>query len=464
MTGNSSRGQKGSTDTHSLTLLLKLPFIAYSLSYWLYHADAAEANNKPQDSIFHVFDVPTWINMTNVLKRLLQTNTGLRQDYLDEQSPDWSILYIIAKRNFSSLLLAWKRFEPTAKIDQGDPFSPIRAALESCNYDSLRVLMTRPWASAPTGYIPTDVELSRFMKTYQFAPEATRSARSASRLLFEWGSESEVLTLIRCGISTSEADESFTALHAPLVFAAERGYEDVVKYFLKCPGVDYNQQDYLGITPLMRAAGEGRLRIVSHLLQCNDVAVNMQCKSQRTALSYAAEKGHEATCGALLNHPRTQVNMPDNMGRTPFFYACMKGQDTIVEFFLNTPIFPNSQTVDVISKDNIGYTALSFAVLNGHEKIVSRLLRNKTVEINSRDNIHERTPLMIALEYRYYALAKLLLAEPNIDVSISKKHGKTALDYATESSIQREAPEMYGLIEAKMNGPESESEFPCDDG
>jgi ankyrin repeat protein len=136
----------------------------------------------------------------------------------------------------------------------------------------------------------------------------------------------------------------------------------------------------------------------------------------------------------------------------------MAGQEAIVTFFLTC------QIVDVISKDSIGHTALSYAVMNGHENIARRLLRNEDVQVNSQDTIHGRTPLIFALEYKYYALAKLLLSRSDVDISICTKRGRTALDYAADARMQEEAQEISDLIKAKVDDSTSDLELSCDDG
>ncbi|KAJ8115950.1 hypothetical protein OPT61_g2519 [Boeremia exigua] len=443
---------------HDPALIRKLPFLAYSLLYCLYHANAAEANSKPQDSILRSFDISSWIHMTNVLASSFKRmpNSPLEGPY--EHSPDWNLLYIIARQDLRWLLTAWKRVDPSAELDQGAPFSPIRVALEQLNRACVRVLITKVWAFEPTDYSPTDAELTGLMHTYFYAPESARSSLTISHLFFQWGSQSDILTLLRCGTFALESDSSSTALRAPLVFAANRGYDHVTKYLLEHSNIDCNQQDYLGFTPLMRAAQEGRSKIVSVLLQSSNVSVNIQCNEGRTALSYAAANGQEATCQALLQHPQTQINMRDKKGRTPFFYACMAGQEAIVK------LFSKETAVDVISEDSMGHTALSYAAMNGHENIATRLLRNQNIQVNSQDRVHGRTPLIFAIEYKYYALAKLLLAHRDIDVSICTKRGRSALDYARDVQVQGDAQEVFDIIKSKMGDSDSDPEFSCDEG
>jgi ankyrin repeat protein len=59
-------------------------------------------------------------------------------------------------------------------------------------------------------------------------------------------------------------------------------------------------------------------------------------------------------------------------------------------------------------KDNCGYTALWWAVLNGHEAVVGLLLE-KGADIEFKDRRYGQTPLLWAAEMGHEAVVKLLL-------------------------------------------------------
>ncbi len=49
--------------------------------------------------------------------------------------------------------------------------------------------------------------------------------------------------------------------------------------------------------------------------------------------------------------------------------------------------------IDVDSKDNDGWTPLTYAAANGHDAVVKLLLATKKVDINAKDTTDDRTPL-----------------------------------------------------------------------
>jgi ankyrin repeat protein len=429
-------------ESHGSLPLQRLPFIEYAVSFILHHANVAEAVDVPQDSFLRRFDVSTWKDIANIVAPWSNPKLGPLLACTKPYSPEWSLLYILAMQDHPSLIVAWKRVKPCATMDEGAPFSPIRVALERWNHNSVRALMTLTWAASPTDFYPSESELNSLMYAYRYCSKQARSSSSISDLLFHWGSEKDVLTLVRCG-TFGDSDISTATRHSILAFAVGRGYETVTKFLLSDPHVDCNRQDHFGFTPLIRAAREGRETIVPLLLECAQIDVNLQCSAGRSALSYAADKGQGEICKQLLRHRQTEANLRDKRGRTPFFYASMSGQEAIVDLFLKI------DGMDIISRDTISQTALSYAIMNGHKNVANRLLRVKQVDVNSQDNIHGRTPLIFALENGYHSIARLLLSRPDIDVGICTKAGKSPLDFARYEGVQEETDMIARLIRAK---------------
>lgn len=79
----------------------------------------------------------------------------------------------------------------------------------------------------------------------------------------------------------------------------------------------------------------------------------------------------------------------------------------------------------VDSKDNYGWTALSWAAKKGHESIAKLLLSHWEIEVNSRD-IYGRTALLWAAENGHAGIAEKLL-ESNADVCLKDNYNRTPL-------------------------------------
>ncbi|KAF2183469.1 ankyrin, partial [Zopfia rhizophila CBS 207.26] len=86
--------------------------------------------------------------------------------------------------------------------------------------------------------------------------------------------------------------------------------------------------------------------------------------------------------------------------------------------------------VDVNSKDNKGWTPLSYAAGEGHEMVVKLLLVKDEIGVNSKDAYYKRTPLSYAAEKGHEAVVKLLLAKDGVDLNSKDNEGWTPLSYA----------------------------------
>ncbi|KAK4129722.1 ankyrin [Parathielavia appendiculata] len=86
---------------------------------------------------------------------------------------------------------------------------------------------------------------------------------------------------------------------APLLYAAEKGYEEVVRKKLLERGAAVDAKDNDGRMPLSRAVEEGHEAIVKLLLDTGKVDVEAKDRDGRTALSWDALYGHEAVVKLL---------------------------------------------------------------------------------------------------------------------------------------------------------------------
>ena len=80
----------------------------------------------------------------------------------------------------------------------------------------------------------------------------------------------------------------------PLSYAANYGYEAIVKLLVEEDNVEADSKNIYGTTPLSLAASCGYKSIVKLLLQRERVEADSKNRYGRTPLSYAAEKGNEA--------------------------------------------------------------------------------------------------------------------------------------------------------------------------
>ncbi|MDE1151421.1 MAG: ankyrin repeat domain-containing protein [Micavibrio sp.] len=134
-----------------------------------------------------------------------------------------------------------------------------------------------------------------------------------------------------------------------------------------------------------------------------------------------AREGDILSAEAILDKGGS-VDLPDDEGRRPLHEAAFFGRDEMVRFLLasgavlDAPIHP------------FGYTALWFAVQQGHIDIVRTLLE-RGARLTTVDVLNGQGLLHIAAARGDLKMAGLLIAA-GIDVLAEDKRGQTARDSA----------------------------------
>ncbi|EED17198.1 Pfs, NACHT and Ankyrin domain protein [Talaromyces stipitatus ATCC 10500] len=100
----------------------------------------------------------------------------------------------------------------------------------------------------------------------------------------------------------------------PLSWAAQKGYEMMVRFLLDKDGVNPDSKDFLGQTPLSLAARNGHDMIVNFLLEKDGVDPDSNDTDGRTPLSWAAQKGHDIIVKLLLDKDRVDPDPKDSCG------------------------------------------------------------------------------------------------------------------------------------------------------
>lgn len=142
---------------------------------------------------------------------------------------------------------------------------------------------------------------------------------------------------------------------------------------------------------LMIAAGEGNLPLMA-LFHARGADVNLVNERGETALMHAAWKGHAAAVGWLLEHGASVARTADQ------------------------------------------WTALHYAVFNGHSEIAERLLKDGA-DLNARSP-NGSSVLMMAVYEGREELARALLAR-GADTRIRNENGQGALDWAMKFNHHR---------------------------
>jgi ankyrin repeat protein len=120
------------------------------------------------------------------------------------------------------------------------------------------------------------------------------------------------------------------------------------------------------------------------------------------------------------------VDETNEYGTTPLILAAIRGHDRIVKLLLDAGADPNRENDDRVSP-------MLGAAANCNDPVVTELLR-QGANPNPRSRTRE-TPLMRAAENGCAVVVKILLGASGIDLRATDDSGRTALDYARESSV-----------------------------
>ena len=175
----------------------------------------------------------------------------------------------------------------------------------------------------------------------------------------------------------------------------------------------------------LKATSRGDLVTVRHLLA---IGADPNWRSNTwSSLHNAACYENEELLDLLLDQPGIDVNIKTELQKTPLMMACYIGKTKSVKKLL--------QIVDleVNSEDRFGATALHVAAcaspLTDIVGCVQLLSQDPRVDINHKDT-DGNTPLMYCLAKDRVEMAKILLANPKVEVHTRNKEGKNAEDIA----------------------------------
>ncbi|KAI7770093.1 hypothetical protein LZL87_014294 [Fusarium oxysporum] len=211
---------------------------------------------------------------------------------------------------------------------------------------SVCVLLVRESSISDKGYWPTP-------------PKSTSRLHIAAY----FGLENIVQKLL---LTCSQADPTDDFNRTPLSYAAEQGYETVIKLLID-NGADKDSRGtdkyhHGGRTPLSFAAEKGHEAAVRTLINresCLHLACGAVLGRGWTPLSYAARCGHKAVVTLLLESGATLEY--DNSGRTTLSHAAEKGHKDIASLLLKQSADPDLR---MTCPKEFGRTALSFAAQN----------------------------------------------------------------------------------------------------
>ncbi|RDW82406.1 hypothetical protein BP6252_03518 [Coleophoma cylindrospora] len=405
-------------------IILKFPFLKYSVTNIFHHANIAQQNSIKQTGFITDFPLQRWVFLNNTLEK----------HKIRRYTESVNMLYILAERNLADLIKIHPNKELCFKIEDERYGPPFFAALATGSDEAIcRFLDT---------YIetqPLNSSLYNLCKRYRqnrkkwanFGPTFSFS-RKRSIWSYVAENDDEMLLLLLIGLGECELNFKDGAGRTPLLWAAQNGHEAVVKLLLETGKVDADSEDNDGRTPLWWAAQNGREAIAKLLLETGKVEADSKDNDGWTPLWRAAQNGHEAVVKLLLETSKVDTDSTDKDSQTLLTlltllsWAAQNGRKAVVKLLLETG------KVDADSKDEYGRTPLWWAAHNGREAVVKLLLETGRVEVDLKDK-DGQTPLWRAAQNGHEAVAKLLLKTGRVEVDLKDKDGQTPLWCAAQN-------------------------------
>ena len=203
--------------------------------------------------------------------------------------------------------------------------------------------------------------------------------------------------------------------------------------------LNFNTEDFLGLTVLMRAAENGQIETMEWLIEAG-ADVNAPNNYGLTALMFVAEKGPIKAMEWLIKEG-ANVHARDEYGQNALIYAGMRKTDLKEKIKLMKWLIKAGADVRVGNRH--GLTPLMQATQDGQIELVEWLIEEGADVVHAGDK-YGLTPLMQAAKDGKIELMRLFIKE-GANVHAGDKYGQTALMYAAEMG---QIKAMEWLIEA----------------
>ena len=189
--------------------------------------------------------------------------------------------------------------------------------------------------------------------------------------------------------------------------------------------IDVNEKNYAGIAPLAIAAEKGNMEIIQLLVDTGKADVNDKSSYGITPLIAAAAMGRGNVIEYLVAHG-ADVNAKDDMGKTALLYAVNFDQPQAIESLIKE----DNTAVNV--PDSQGNAPLIYASQRGLVNNVKMLLKYGA-DSNYRNPISGLSALATASAEGHNPVVRTLVKNGNADVNLPDNSGRTPLFYALEN-------------------------------
>ncbi|RVD85413.1 uncharacterized protein DFL_003736 [Arthrobotrys flagrans] len=211
----------------------------------------------------------------------------------------------------------------------------------------------------------------------------------------------------------------------PLIYAVWNRHMPVIKQLLKA-GARIDVEDDIGGTPLSYAICSGRDDVVKQLLKTSDGIDSKDSISAKLLLS-AVAKGRDDVVELLLEMGDISPDLRDDGGATLLMNSARRGYDKVIRLLIK-------HDADMEATDSNGRTAMIRAASNGAGEVV-RLLVENGANIEATD-FNGRTAMIYAASNGAEEIVRLLL-ENGANIEATDFNGRIAMIYAASNGAEK---------------------------
>ncbi|GMH35603.1 hypothetical protein BSKO_03471 [Bryopsis sp. KO-2023] len=252
------------------------------------------------------------------------------------------------------------------------------------------------------------------------------------------GESRKVQELLSKGADVSSIHKELES--TPLHYAAREGHLDVVEKLIEA-GSDVDAKDGQGWTPLIDAAQKGQVDVTKELLEAGS-NIDAQDSDGRSSLHFAAANGR-LNVAKILVEAGAKVDLKDEIGTTPLMSAAFLGEVDVAMFLLESG-------ADVNAELFLGFTSLMGAAsISGNPDMVGLLLDNGA-EKDRQDNVGA-TALIYAVRAGNEEVVEVLI-KAGADTGIENDAGEKAVDLVCKDSEEKCGKEGAESVRAILEG------------
>ncbi|XP_071084984.1 inversin-like [Haliotis cracherodii] len=196
----------------------------------------------------------------------------------------------------------------------------------------------------------------------------------------------------------------------------------MVKHVVSNNMVDINSKGQYGRTPVMCATRAGEKQMFDLLVSKGDLPLEVD-SDKNNILLLACYGGNVKIVEYIISHDAHGINCTGESLRTPLMAAAYMGHGHVFDLLVR-------KGADLTPVDDAGDNILHVACLGGDFDVVSRVLEQDKVDINSRGQC-SRTPLMMAARRGEHDIFSLLVNE-EADASPVDDDGNNILHMACQ--------------------------------